>query len=146
MAKYSKASCPTYLTESAFSSLSTSDALSSIRIHTDSIVNVLNTSIEDSELTCVVVMDHLDWFTDEMAHEEISALAPKMKSGGKVYWRSAGKVPWYNPIFKEYGFEVRPIRIRNEEDPCIDRVNMYASFWWVLGWIGGLLLLPLTDL
>lgn len=129
MAKYSKTSCPSYLTESAFTDLQTSTKLDCIRIHTDSIVNVLRTSIDDGELTKVVVMDHLDWFTDEMAHEEISNLAPKVAVGGKVYWRSAGKVPWYNPIFEKYGFRVFPIRIRDKDDKCIDRVNMYASFW-----------------
>ncbi|KAI9009269.1 hypothetical protein DFJ74DRAFT_687526 [Hyaloraphidium curvatum] len=129
MAKYSKKSCPTYLTEAGFQGLQAEGRLDSVRIHTDSMVNVLRTAIEDNELTRVVVMDHLDWFTDEMAHEEISALAPKVAQGGRVYWRSAGKVPWYNPIFEQYGFDVKPIRIREAGD-MIDRVNMYASFWY----------------
>lgn len=129
MMKYAKDSCPTYLTRSAFTDLKSSSKLDCIRIHTDAIVNVLRTQIADAELTKVVVMDHLDWFTEEMAHEEISNLAPKMRVGGKVYWRSAGKYPWYNGIFEKYGFAVQPVRIRGPEDPCIDRVNMYASFW-----------------
>ena len=94
MMSYNKKSCPTYLTEAAYTDLQQTNKIDCIRIHTDAIVNVLRNSIEEGELTKVVVMDHLDWFTDEMAHEEISALAPKMKVGGKVYWRSAGKVPW----------------------------------------------------
>ena len=91
-------------------------------------INVLTEKIKDGELTKAVVMDHLDWFSEEDARDEISILSRRMKVGGEVFWRSAGKYPWYNYIFTECGFEVKAIEIR-EEGKCIDRVNMYASFY-----------------
>ncbi|KAJ3403562.1 hypothetical protein HDV05_007748 [Chytridiales sp. JEL 0842] len=74
-------------------------------------------------------MDHLDWFSNEDADAEISMVARKTKKGGRVFWRSAGKYPWYNSLFEERGFRVEACQIREEGNMYIDRVNMYASFW-----------------
>ena len=130
MLKYHPENVPAYLTEDGFNTLqSEPERLDSIIIHTDMIVNVLDSQIQDEELTKVILMDHLDWFSVEDATTEISAVARKMKKGGKVFWRSAGKRPWYIELFKEYGFRVYPCQIREGDTMYIDRVNMYASFW-----------------
>jgi ubiquinone/menaquinone biosynthesis C-methylase UbiE len=48
-------------------------------------------------------MDHLDWFSPGSADvdEEIQELYRVIAPGGLVFWRSAGKHPWYNKV---YGF------------------------------------------
>ena len=153
--------CPSYLTEGGFRKLKTSQNLHAIQIHTGTILNVLTTKVREGELTKAVMMDHLDWFTAQEARDEIAVLSSRMKRGGQVLWRSASKVPWYNAVFVEYGFEVKPVMVRlsraekgevmrcknnpSSDSPiakewlpfinghcaaeCIDRVNMYASFW-----------------
>jgi betaine lipid synthase len=75
-------------------------------------------------------MDHLDWFAPGSTDvdEEIQELYRVIAPGGSVFWRSAGKYPWYNKVFEDAGFKVSPVAIR-ENSSAIDRVNMYASFW-----------------
>lgn len=143
--------CPSYLTVDGFKKLKYSKNLQAIKIHTKSIADVLKNELpEEPTLTKAIVMDHQDWFTEEQADEEIFLLSKKMKTPGMVLIRSAAKIPWYLPIYRKHKFQVRPLGIRmsNEEkssgkwsnivqkyggkcliDPCIDRVNMYASFW-----------------
>lgn len=101
MQKYHTSSAPSYLMEEGFKMLrSEPERLDAIKIHTDMVVNVLNNEIEDGELTKVILMDHLDWFSLEDATAEISAVFRKMAKGGKVFWRSAGKHPWYISLLK----------------------------------------------
>jgi betaine lipid synthase len=121
---------PAYLTQSGFDTLVREPhRLDAIKIHTDYIINVLNNQVEDGELTKVILMDHLDWFSVEDATAEISAVHKKMKKGGYVFWRSAGKAPWYNDLFEKLGFRLQRLQVREGETMFIDRVNMYASFW-----------------
>ncbi|KAJ3348809.1 hypothetical protein HDU83_001011 [Entophlyctis luteolus] len=130
MLKYTPANAPSYLTEEGFATLQQNPSrLDAIRIHTRTIVEVLRSEVADGELTRVILMDHLDWFSTEDADEEITAVHRKLAVGGRAYWRSAGKYPWYNAMFEEKGFRVSPCQIRDEKTPYIDRVNMYASFW-----------------
>ena len=90
-------------------------------------------------------MDHLDWFAPGSTDvdEEIQELYRVVAPGGLVFWRSAGKHPWYNRVygfplfstlyglihiyhmisFEEAGFKVNPVAIR-ESSSAIDRVNM----------------------
>jgi betaine lipid synthase len=89
---------------------------------------VLDTQVQDGELTKVVLMDHLDWFSPEDCETEIRKVYKKMKVGGLVFWRSAGKSPWYNDLFVKCGFSVR-VQVRDGDSMFIDRVNMYASSW-----------------
>ena len=46
-------------------------------------------------------MDHLDWFSPGAAdiEEEIQELYRVIAPGGLVFWRSAGKCPWYNKVY-----------------------------------------------
>ncbi|KAI9481189.1 MAG: hypothetical protein EXX96DRAFT_565732 [Benjaminiella poitrasii] len=129
--RYSKTSCPSYLTKDGFEFLKTSGALNSFRLHTESILNALQ-SMADNYLTRLVVMDHMDWFDPNACQEledEIQAMYRVLQSGGQVYWRSAGTAPWYNALFLKHGFiSIEPLGIRRPGQ-AIDRVNMYASFY-----------------
>ncbi|KAI8061517.1 uncharacterized protein B0P05DRAFT_590679 [Gilbertella persicaria] len=128
--RYSKNSCPSYLTKEGFEKLKSSGALQSFRLHTQSILDALR-SMSDGYLTRLVVMDHMDWFDPESCqelNEEIMEMKRALQSGGQVYWRSAGTKPWYNTLFVKHGFKVEPLGIR-QPGKAIDRVNMYASFY-----------------
>ncbi|KNC96236.1 uncharacterized protein SPPG_08390 [Spizellomyces punctatus DAOM BR117] len=130
MLKYNPRNVPAYLSKEGYRALQTQPArLNAIKIHTDVIVSVLERECEDGELTRIILMDHLDWFSHEDAEAEIGMVARKCATGGRVYWRSAGKRPWYNIIFEQKGFDVKPLQIREGSTMYIDRVNMYASLW-----------------
>jgi len=135
---YGEGECPGYLTLKGFEHLQKSGNLSAYRIHTDSILNVLQNCIAspgqptldtglDKPLTKAILMDHLDWyicrldseiadtdsrFVPQQANEEIEALAKKMASGGRVLLRSSSKKPWYLQIFVKNGFWLAPVGIR----------------------------------
>ena len=53
-------------------------------------------------------------------------------SGGRLIWRSASLNPPYVKVLAAHGFECHCVhRITDKEyNGCIDRVNMYASFWY----------------
>lgn len=120
---------PAYLTKEGYDLLRNEpERVDAIQIHTDYILNVLD-RLPNDELTKVILMDHMDWFSVEDATAEIQAVYRKMRTGGKVFWRSAGKFPWYNAIFAECGFVVTCCQVREGDSMYIDRVNMYASFW-----------------
>lgn len=129
--KYSKENCPAYLKKKVheiFASKSDSP-LNRIRLHTDTLNNVLNTLAHKS-LTVAVIMDHMDWFDpkgDDAKHE-ISALYNALQIKGRVLLRSAATHPWYIKSFEDIGFACEPAAIRRSGE-SIDRVNMYASTW-----------------
>ena len=52
------------------------------------------------------------------------ALAP----GGMIFWRSAARQPWYNEVFKRWGFKTEVLGMREGPHKAIDRVNMYVAF------------------
>ncbi|KAF9925389.1 hypothetical protein FBU30_004802 [Linnemannia zychae] len=125
--KYTRESCPSYLSEEGFQSLKQQKSTDAMLLHTRSIIDVLR-SLQDGELTKAVLMDHMDWFDPKDAEEEIKEVARTIRSGGMVLWRSAGRNPWYNELFKKYGFEVEAVGVRVPgSGVSIDRVNMYAS-------------------
>ncbi|KAL7314425.1 hypothetical protein PS15m_005996 [Mucor circinelloides] len=129
--RYTKKSCPSYLTKDGFETLKTSGALNSFRLHTESILDALK-SMADGYLTRLVVMDHMDWFDPDFCEEldsEIREMKRALQRGGQVYWRSAGTKPWYNALFEKHGFvNIEALGIRRPGQ-AIDRVNMYASFY-----------------
>ncbi|KAI9311216.1 hypothetical protein BX666DRAFT_1999049 [Dichotomocladium elegans] len=130
MQRYSRESCPSYLTREGFDVLKTTEVLDNFRLHTDSILNTLR-SLPDDYLTRLVVMDHMDWFDPNECSEldmEVKEMARTLQVGGQVFYRSAGTRPWYNTLFEKHGFKVTAISIRRPGE-SIDRVNMYASFY-----------------
>lgn len=128
--RYHRDICPTYLKKEAFSKLRSENArlLDSVRINTKKYVDVLRSPGPNGEkFTKIVLMDHMDWFDASLAQEEINALWDAVADGGKVFWRSAGRLPWYNELFEDRGFQVEQAHVRHS-GKFIDRVNMYASF------------------
>ncbi|KAE8240250.1 hypothetical protein A4X06_0g7844 [Tilletia controversa] len=59
---------------------------------------------------------------------EIVEMHRVIKTGGVVFYRSAGKRPWYNQRFEKAGFKVEAVHIRETGKPT-DNVNMYGSFY-----------------
>ncbi|KAF9177024.1 hypothetical protein BGZ51_009161 [Haplosporangium sp. Z 767] len=125
--KYTRESCPSYLTEDGFQKLKELRAADAMLLHTKTILQVLK-SLSDGELTKAVLMDHMDWFDPQEAEEEIREVSRVVRKGGMVLWRSAGRKPWYNALFEKHGFEVEAVGVRVPgSGVSIDRVNMYAS-------------------
>ncbi|KAK6981448.1 hypothetical protein R3P38DRAFT_2578463 [Favolaschia claudopus] len=107
---YTPESCPDYLTRSGFKKLkaTSSKALESFQLHTDSVLNVVR-GLPDGSLTRVVLMDHLDWFQPGSpdVDAEIQHVHRSLAIGGIVLWRSAARQPWYTANFEATGFRVR---------------------------------------
>lgn len=61
--KYTKKSCPLYLTKEGFELLKADDGakMNAFRLHTDSIINVIK-QLGPNSLTVTVLMDHMDWY------------------------------------------------------------------------------------
>lgn len=156
--RYTHRSRPLYLTPAGFETLKANGAalLDNFRLHTDSIINVL-TQLPPASLTIAVWMDHCDWFKPSVSasshtlaassgkdntllgesdakacelRQAICALKMALKPKGRVFWRSAAMDPWYAQLFKEEGFQVERIGVRDIGAKMpIDGVNMYASSW-----------------
>ncbi|KAI9293726.1 hypothetical protein K502DRAFT_366453 [Neoconidiobolus thromboides FSU 785] len=127
--QYTQDSCPSYVNQKYFQRLKSTNILDTMRLHTSSILEVLR-SLEPSSLTKVILMDHMDWFNEKDAREEIQQLSVQVKKGGYVFWRSSARFPWYNKLFEEFNFSVSPMGIREQgSNIALDRVNMYASFY-----------------
>jgi betaine lipid synthase len=128
MSEYSQNCCPEYLKRSNYESLQKALNVKNLRIHTSKIIDVLKSGgPSGKKFSKVVIMDHMDWFNKELAQEEIDALWDAVEDSGKIFWRSAESLPWYNALFKKRGFQVNQLAIRKSGD-MIDRVNMYLSF------------------
>ncbi|PAV19458.1 S-adenosyl-L-methionine-dependent methyltransferase [Pyrrhoderma noxium] len=133
MGRYSKSSCPLYLTKEGFEALSANNgALTySLKLHTDTISNTL-ASMKHSSLSRAVIMDHLDWFAEgsQDVTDEVELLFKALKLGGFVLLRSAARNPWYMKTFSSTGFRITCLSSRTPGcKEAIDRVNMYASLW-----------------
>lgn len=127
---YTRDNCPDYLTRRGFSNLSgKKNGLSGIRLHTDTICDVVE-RIVPSSVTAAIVMDHMDWFSEsgEDARLEIRALNKALALGGKVLLRTSSTEPWYLKVYEEEGFKCSAAAVRRPGQ-SIDRVNMYASTW-----------------
>lgn len=129
--QYSKNNCPDYLTSHAFKTFSRKEdsPLNRIRIHTDFLNDVFS-RLTPGSLTIAIIMDHMDWFSEDGtdADTEIAALYHALGSGGRVMLRSASEHPWYISNFEKIGFTCEAAAVRTPTH-AIDRVNMYASTW-----------------
>ena len=69
---------------------------------------------------------------EKLVEELASNLEKQVVSGGRLIWRSASLNPPYVKVLAAHGFECHCVhRITDKEyNGCIDRVNMYASFWY----------------
>ena len=124
---FTKDSCPEYLKESCFKKLK-DGLVENISVHTDYFGSVLALR----KYTKVILMDHVDWLNDDLVEQLAAGLEKQVVPGGRIIWRSASLNPPYTKVFAKHGFEVHCVhRITDKEhNGCIDRVNMYASFWY----------------
>ena len=130
--RYSSRSCPDYLKEGGFKSLSRESPespLDRVRLHTDTLKDVCE-RLSKKTVSIAIIMDHMDWFDPQGTDvdEEIQALWLALNSRGRVLLRSASKSPWYIKNFEKFGFSCKAVSARYP-GKCIDRVNMYASTW-----------------
>lgn len=69
-------------------------------------------------------MDSMDWFdqadSSGAAVSQIVALNKVLKLGGRVFFRSAARRPWYTDLFEQNGFEAKRVGLRVDGN-CIDR-------------------------
>ena len=74
-------------------------------------------------------MDSMDWFDPHgsEAPTQIAALNRALKSGGRVFLRSAGLRPWYIPVFERLGFSAKRVSARLP-GTLIDRYGAYSSY------------------
>lgn len=110
--------------------------LSRIRLHTDTISDVVERLVPGS-VSCAIVMDHMDWFPETTAaadfyagdaRSEIRALNRALRHGGRVLLRTSSTRPWYLKVYEQEGFACKAAAVRRPGE-SIDRVNMYASTW-----------------
>lgn len=130
MGLYSRENSPSYISRAGYDILSKPAALEGIRLHTDTIEEVV-ARLNPSSVTAAIVMDHMDWFPvidNGDARSEIKSLKKALAVGGRVLLRSSSTSPWYIRLFEMEGFECKPAAIRKSGE-SIDRVNMYASTW-----------------
>ena len=69
-------------------------------------------------------MDSMDWFDPSDASgaaiSQVLALNKVLKVGGRVFFRSAARRPWYVDLFEQNGFEAKRAALR-DGGKCIDR-------------------------
>lgn len=142
--KYTKSSCPLYLTRDGFEFLKKNEgeAMNTFRLHTESIINVLK-QLGKNSLTVLVLMDAQDWFSNSLSQSAqeiedspcdltltIRAVHNSLPRGGRVFWRSSAMFPWYEALYRREGFSVERLQVREIGSKIpIDRVQMYASLW-----------------
>lgn len=125
--QYSEICCPSYMAKENLEKLKQTQL--KLHIHTSTILEVLK-NMETNTLTKGVLMDHMDWFTEQDAELEIKELHRVLKPQGQVIWRSASRQPWYIRLFEANGYTVKCLDVRQPNTMrALDRVNMYASLY-----------------
>mmetsp|Transcript_15720 Transcript_15720/g.51573 ORF Transcript_15720/g.51573 Transcript_15720/m.51573 type:complete len:706 (-) Transcript_15720:126-2243(-) len=124
--KFTRQCCPQFLKEDQFKRLQESDMLDRLHNVTGSFLDEL----AKREYSKVILMDHVDWVDPqgEYLADLCEALGRNVRKGGIVIFRSASLNPPYVDAIAAAGFEVK-CEARHFDKPCIDLVNMYASFW-----------------
>lgn len=122
--RFSKGNCPEYLKECNFDYLK--KHVHDIVNKNDSFVNVLGQGIYDK----IILMDHLDWMDECYVITLCDTLRYHMRysADSRAILRSASLYPWYISVFEKHGFKAERIS-NHRDDPLMDRVNTYASFW-----------------
>lgn len=123
--RYSKSNCPDNLMEKNYNILKEKVQKVIVNVN-DSILNVLSNS--DELFDKVILMDHMDWMDETYVNKLCNLLKNKLTQTGKIIWRSSSLYPWYVDIFESHGFLCTNLS-NHVDNPYMDRVNTYASFW-----------------
>ena len=123
---FSKECCPAYLKPDIYKTLK-GGAVDRVKIATNTFLGELYAR----RFTRVILMDHVDWLDDTAVAELARGLQKQVVPGGRIIWRSASLNPPYGNVFQKHGFKIECVHRVTDKDQegCIDRVNMYASFW-----------------
>lgn len=116
---YKENNCPRYLRRENFEKLKTYLAKGNLKLVHGTMLQAIEETTEP--LTVASLLDHMDWMTDSMINEEISALVKKLDPvKGKIFWRSFADDVHAAPLFW-----LNPTKV----DDSDDRVGMYWSTW-----------------
>lgn len=122
--KYHIRNCPQYLKKESVLRFKKENLLERLTISTDYFIEELKKQTYDK----VILMDHVDWLTQEQISALCHNLWEQVNPGGKVIFRSAALEPSYVNDLKDVGFQVTCVG-RIDQVGYMDRVNMYASFY-----------------
>ena len=123
--RFSPECCPDYLRRENFKRLKDGKLIDRLHIVDDFFLPTLKQRVYSR----VVLMDHLDWLSDQDAKAVAIALGQHVAKGGRVIWRSAAYQPKYARFIENSGFTVTRLQCHTVEHSMLDFVNMYASFW-----------------
>lgn len=124
--KFAKGCCPRFLREDDFRRLKEEGLLDRITI----VTGHFDAELAKRHHTRVILMDHADWLSKGECTALARSLARSVPPGGRVIWRSASKRPPYVDDIAAAGFDASRCDCHHEAGKsCLDRVNMYASFW-----------------
>ncbi|CAG9467464.1 unnamed protein product [Pedinophyceae sp. YPF-701] len=121
--RFSKECCPSFLTQHGFQELK-NGKIKNLTVAN----NFFVPELAKRKYSKVIMMDHADWLPVESCEELAQTLGKQVVKGGVVIWRSASYEPPYAKLVEKAGFKVKCISRADKVD-CMDRVNMYASFW-----------------
>jgi betaine lipid synthase len=123
-AHFNEDNCPRFLRNNDYDKLRQPGVLDRLR----NITGGFEDELSKRMYTKVILMDHVDWFSNQEATRLADALARSVSPGGRVIWRSASKWPPYVNAIAGAGFDVERCDCHHDR-LVIDRVAMYASFW-----------------
>ena len=125
---YTRKCCPKYLREDEFERLK-----AGVVDKVDNRTCWFADALTDGSYDKVILMDHMDWLDDKAIETLCEQLAEHVVPGGKIIWRSGALNPHYAEAIERHGFDIQVQDQHNfkRDTPaiCIDKVNMYASFW-----------------
>ncbi|RYG66862.1 DUF3419 family protein [archaeon] len=116
---YKPENCPRYLRRENFDKMKANLIKGKLKLVHGTLLSAIAQST--TPFTVASLLDHMDWMTDRMINEEITALMRKMdRERGKIFWRSFADNVHAAPLFWLNAERV---------DDSDDRVGMYWSTW-----------------
>jgi S-adenosylmethionine-diacylglycerol 3-amino-3-carboxypropyl transferase len=120
--RYSRECCPRYLRPEHFPALRARTDRVSIRT---GLLHEVAQSFPDGYFTCMVLLDHMDWLTEQQVAEEWATLTAKLEpKRGRVLWRSFSDGQHLAPLAC-LNHHTRAVAEAERRSP--DRVGTYNS-------------------
>ena len=118
---YIRESCPRYLTPKGFETLkkNLAENPSLISIHTAMLSDVLEKEIKDGELTVTILLDSMDWMSDNIVRSQLRQLKQKMHpEKGRLFFRSASAVLTHPDLIATLDYDVELVDKVKKEITC----------------------------